>query len=195
MARTYAYSANFNKEVEDLFREARFLGEGHNGIVYELPENKAVKIFTDKNICREEAKILYKVKKSKYFPRIIKYDEYYILREMVPGKRLDHYIKEKGLSRKLVRNIYNLLTEMRKLKFSKLDARCRDIYVDKNENVKVIDPKQCYTRKVKFPRHLMKGLKGIDSLELFLEYIREIDYKAAKSWEEQFEKYNIEESE
>ena len=59
MARTYAYSANFNKEVEKLFREAKLLGEGHNGIVYELPDNKAVKIFIDKDICREEAKILY----------------------------------------------------------------------------------------------------------------------------------------
>ena len=62
MVRTYAYSANFDKELEKLFREAKFLGEGHNGIVYELPEDKAVKIFTNKDICREEAKILYKVK-------------------------------------------------------------------------------------------------------------------------------------
>ena len=52
MVRTYAYSANFDKELEKLFREAKFLGEGHNGIVYELPENKAVKIFTNKDICR-----------------------------------------------------------------------------------------------------------------------------------------------
>ena len=57
MVRTYAYSANFDKELEKLFREAKFLGEGHNGIVYELPEDKAVKIFTNKDICREEAKI------------------------------------------------------------------------------------------------------------------------------------------
>ncbi len=28
MARTYAYSADFDKEVENLFREAEFLGEG-----------------------------------------------------------------------------------------------------------------------------------------------------------------------
>ena len=85
MARTYAYSANFNKEVEKLFREAKLLVEGHNGIVYELPDNKAVKIFIDKDICREEAKILYKVRKSKFFPKIFKYDENYILREMVTG--------------------------------------------------------------------------------------------------------------
>ena len=48
MARTYAYSADFDKEVENLFREAEFLGEGHNGIVYEVPGNKALKIFLEK---------------------------------------------------------------------------------------------------------------------------------------------------
>ena len=193
MARTYAYSANFNKEVEKLFREAKLLGEGHNGIVYELPDNKAVKIFIDKDICREEAKILYKVRKSKFFPKIFKYDENYILREMVPGKRLDHYIKENGMSKKLVMNLYKLFNEMKRLKFSKLDARCRDIYVDEEENIKVIDPKQCYARKVSFPRHLMKGLKGIDSLDIFLNYMREIDYKSAKYWEIKFEEYCNEE--
>jgi hypothetical protein len=51
MARTYAYSADFDKEVENLFREAEFLGEGHNGIVYDVPGNKALKIFLEKKIC------------------------------------------------------------------------------------------------------------------------------------------------
>ena len=111
MARTYGYSTDFDEEVEMLFREAKFLGEGHNGIVYEVPGNKAIKIFQDTDICKQEAKILYRVKKSKYFPKIYKCGDYYILRQMVNGKRLDHYIKEKGLSSKLVRNIYNLIEE------------------------------------------------------------------------------------
>ena len=64
---------------------------------------------------------------------------------------------------------------------------------DENENLKVIDPKQCYTRKVSFPRHLMKGLKGIDYLDIFLKYMREIDYESAKKWEMKFEEYCNEE--
>ena len=135
MARTYAYSADFDKELESLFKDAKLLGEGHNGIVYEVPGNKAIKIFTDKNICKSEADILYKVKKSKYFPRIYKNGEYYILREMVNGKRLDHYIQENGLSQQLIYNLYRLINEFKALKFTKLDARCRDIYVNENERV------------------------------------------------------------
>ena len=189
MARTYAYSADFDKELESLFKDAKLLGEGHNGIVYEVPGNKAIKIFTDKNICKSEADILYKVKKSKYFPRIYKNGEYYILREMVNGKRLDHYIQENGLSQQLIYNLYRLINEFKALKFTKLDARCRDIYVNENERVKVIDPKQCYKRKVDYPRHLMKGLEGIDCLEIFLSGIYSIDKKTAQEWNKKIAQY------
>lgn len=189
MARTYAYSADFDKELESLFKDAKLLGEGHNGIVYEVPGNKVIKIFTDKNICKSEADILYKVKKSKYFPRIYKNGEYYILREMVNGKRLDHYIQENGLSQQLIYNLYRLINEFKALKFTKLDARCRDIYVNENERVKVIDPKQCYKRKVDYPRHLMKGLEGIDCLEIFLSGIYSIDKKTAQEWNKKIDQY------
>lgn len=189
MARSYGYSANFDKEIEGLFKDAVLLGEGHNGIVYELPGNKALKIFLDKKVCRNEAEILFKVKKSKYFPRIHKCGELYILREMVNGKRLDHYIEECGLSNQLAYNIYRLINEFKSLKFAKLDARCRDIYVEKNERLRVIDPKQCFTKKVTYPRHLMKGLKNIGALEEFLGYINKIDKKTSMEWEKKIKQY------
>lgn len=189
MARTYAYSADFDREVENLFREAEFLGEGHNGIVYEVPGDKALKIFLDKKVCKEEARTLEKVKKSKYFPKIYKYGEYYVLREKVDGKRLDHYIEENGLSEKLSYNLYKLIKEFEELGFTKLDARCRDIYVLENEKIKVIDPKQCYKRKVSYPRHLMKGLDGINVLAQFLTYIKRFNLKLGNEWEKKMNQY------
>lgn len=189
MARTYAYSADFDKDIESLFKEAKLLGEGHNGIVYEVPGNRAIKIFTDKNVCKSEAEILYRVKKSKYFPRIYKNGDYYILRDMVNGIRLDDYIKENGLSHQLIYNLYRLINEFKSLKFTKLDARCRDIYVNKNERLMVIDPKQCYRRNVDYPRHLMKGLDGIDVLEEFLRGIYIIDKRRGSEWEHKINQY------
>ena len=189
MARTYAYSADFDKDIESLFKDAKLLGEGHNGIVYEVPGNRAIKIFTDKNVCKSEAEILYRVKKSKYFPKIYKSGDYYILRDMVNGERLDDYIQENGLSQQLIYNLYRLINEFKSLKFTKLDARCRDIYVDKNQRLKVIDPKQCYKRKVDYPRHLMKGLDGIDVLEEFLRGIYIIDKRRASEWEQKINQY------
>ena len=189
MARTYSYSADFDSETEELFKEAIFLGEGHNGIVYELPDNKAIKIFQEAKCCREEGDILKKVSRSKYFPKIYNTGKFYIVRDKVEGHRLDHYIKKKGFNYEIAENLYYLIEEFKKLEFTKLDARCRDIYITNDNKVMVIDPKQCYKRKVNYPRHLMKGLYKVGVLESFIEDIRQINKKIANEWEKKFQQY------
>lgn len=189
MPRTYSYSADFDAETEELFKEAIFLGEGHNGIVYELPNDKAIKIFQETRCCKEEGDTLKKVSKSKYFPRVYNMGKYYIVRDKVHGNRLDHYIKKKGFNYEIAEGLYNLIEEFKKLKFTKLDARCRDIYITSDNKVMVIDPKQCYKRKVNYPRHLMKGLEKAGVLESFLEDIRLIDKKVAKDWQKRYNQY------
>lgn len=189
MPRTYSYSADFDAETEKLFKEAVFLGEGHNGIVYELPNNKAIKIFQEAKCCKEEGEILKKVSKSKYFPRVYNLGKFYIVRDKIQGKRLDHYIKKKGFSYEVSEGLYNLIVEFKRLKFTKIDARCRDIYIADDKKIMVIDPKQCYKKKVSYPRHLMKGLEKAGVLESFFEDLRLIDKKVAMDWEKRYNQY------
>ncbi len=189
MPRTYSYSADFDEETEKLFKEAVFLGEGHNGIVYELPGNKAIKIFQEVKCCKEEGEILKKVSKSKYFPRIYNLGKLYIVRDKIKGNRLDHYIKKKGINYEVSEGLYNLMMEFKRLKFTKIDASCRDIYITNDKNIMVIDPKQCYTKKVNYPRHLMKGLEKLGVLESFLEDIRLINRKTFIDWEKRYNQY------
>ena len=54
-----------------------------------------------------------------------------------------------------------------------------------------IDPKQCYKRKVDYPRHLMKGLDGKDILEEFLRGIYIIDRRKAEEWEKKIKLYYL----
>ena len=189
MPRTYSYSADFDTETEELFREATFLGEGHNGIVYELPNNKAIKIFQEAKCCKEEGEILRRIRKSKYFPKVYSMGKFYIVRDKIKGNRLDSYIKKKGFSYEISEGLYNLLVEFKELKFTKIDARCRDIYITNNKEIMVIDPKQCYSKKVNYPRHLMKGLEKIGVLESFLEDMRVINKKSAMEWEKRYNQY------
>lgn len=189
MKKNFGYSADFDDSTEMLFREATYLGQGNNGIVYELPEKKAIKIFLTQKVCNDESNILLNTNGSRYFPRIYKRGKLYIVRDMVEGERLDDYIKKNGLSKKLIRNIYSLLQEFKRLKFKKLDIRCKDIYVSINEELMIIDPKKAYKRRVDYPRHLMKGMKRIGILEEFLLGISEIDKEKAFMWEEKFQEY------
>ena len=189
MKRNYGYSVDFDEDTEKLFKEAKYLGQGNNGIVYELPDNKAIKIFMSKKVCSDEGSILLKTNGSKYFPKLYKKGTYYIVRDKVDGERMDKYIKNYGLSRTLVEKIYRVLLEFKKLKFKKLDIRCKDIMVSENETLMIIDPKKSYERKVDYPRHLMKGLKRLDVLDEFLLEVSTINSKKAKEWERKFSEY------
>lgn len=189
MKKNFAYSADFDESTERLFREARYLGQGHNGVVYELANKRAIKIFLRKKVCNDEGTILLKTNGSKYFPYLYKKGQFYVIRDLVDGKRLDKHIQQNGLSERLTKNIYELLLEFRRLKFKKLDIRCKDVYVSDNEKLMIIDPKKAYTRKIDYPRHLMKGLNKIGVLEEFFSGIKKIDSQKAISWELKFKRY------
>lgn len=189
MKKNFAYSVDFDESTEKLFREANYLGQGHNGIVYELPNKKAIKIFLRKKVCNDEGSILVKTNGSKYFPKIYKRGKLYVIRDLVEGSRLDKHIKQNGLSEILIEKIFDLLLEFEKLRFKRLDIRCKDIYVLDNESLMIIDPKKAYKRNIDYPRHLMKGLNKIGVLEKFFEGIRNIDSKKAVAWELKFKKY------
>lgn len=191
MPRTYSYSADFDLETERLLRNAEFLGEGHNGIVFDLPENKILKIFTEEKCCKEEGETLKRVRKSKYFPTIYVLGSNYIVREKVYGRRLDEHIRDNGLTFDLSKNIYDLLNEFKRLNFTKIDTRCKDIYVDE-DRIMLIDPKHCYRRNVKYPRHLLKGLNKVGVLKKFLYYIKTIDRNKGLYWEKSFRNYQRE---
>lgn len=189
MKKNFGYSVDFDEKTEKLFKEAKYLGQGNNGIVYELPDNKAVKIFLSEKVCNDEGRILSKTNGSKYFPKIYKKGSSYIVRDKVDGQRMDKYIKYNGLSRELVEKIYKLLLEFRKLKFKKMDIRCKDIMVSKNETLMIIDPKKSYERKVDYPRHLMKGLQRLGVLDQFIMEIERINSRKAKEWKKKFNEY------
>lgn len=189
MGKAYDYSADFDKETEKQFREAVFLGEGNHGIVFELPGNKVVKIFREVRVCKREGETLRKARKSHYFPKMYTMGELYIVREKVHGERLDKYIKENGYCFQLGANIYKLFEEFRNLKFRKIDSRCKDIYVDDKKNVRLIDPKNYYTKERDYPRHLMKGLDKIGAVDDFLDSIIHVDREVGLYWKHKYEQY------
>lgn len=72
MKKNFAYSADFDEYTEKLFREAKYLGEGNNGVVYELPNKKAIKIFLRKRYVMMRAVFLLKLMGRNTFPICIR---------------------------------------------------------------------------------------------------------------------------
>lgn len=183
------YYIDLNNKAEKMLRKGEFLGSGHNGIVYLLPDKKVIKIFKEKKVCKKEREILQKTNNSKYFPKVYDYGDYFILREYIRGERLDHYIKQNGINKRLTHNIIKLIKEFERLKFKKLDIRCKDIYVDKKCKLRIIDPKNNYSKTVVYPRHLMKGLNKLKVLDDFLIQVEKEELKYYNLWSTRMKEY------
>lgn len=179
------YIKNFNIDLLN----CKLLGKGHNGIVYLLPDGKVMKICFEEKSCRSEYYILKKVDGSKFFPKVYGMSGNYMIRDYVGGCTLKDYIKRRGLNRKMAMRIIELLDEFKRLKFTKLDIRCKDIFVQSDGSLKVIDPKKCYAKKRDFPQHLAKGLNKLGVLEYFLEVVKEERPDLYSNWNRRIKKY------
>lgn len=190
MGKRQGFAVEYDRSLEQLIKTAVLIGKGHNGIVYKLKSGKVMKIFKDSKICKEEYDTLKQASKlSKNFPKAYFCRPHYIIRDFVPGIRLDKYLKKNPLSKKLAKNIFRLIAEFKKIKFKRLDIRCKDIYVQKDLSLKVIDPKNQFTKIVKYPRHLMKGLDKLGVIDDFLKYLKKHSEKDYNYWKEKFSLY------
>lgn len=169
--------------------QCQLLGKGHNGIVYLLPDGKVIKICYSISSCKGEYYILNRVKGNKYFPMVYGMNGNYMIRDYVGGESLKDYIKNRGFSRELALKVINLLEEFDKLKFKKRDIRCKDIFVQSDGKLKVIDPKKFFSKKRDFPRHLSKGFEKLGVLDYFMEVVNEENPRLFKKWNTKVNNY------
>lgn len=190
MSKNFDYSLkNLSHKIEESLRKSSFLGEGHNGVVFLLEENKVIKIFRRVNVWQDESSILKRVEKSRFFPKMYECKEGYIVREYVEGVRLDKYLRRDSLDESLCKELYLMILDFEKLGFKRIDIRCKDIYIQNDYTLKIIDPKNNYKKRVSYPRHLFKGLYKRNELDRFLDYLFKVDKKRAVVWKNKFEEY------
>jgi predicted Ser/Thr protein kinase len=169
--------------------DCKLIGKGNNGKVYLLPNGKVIKIFFVTKDLEDECSILQKVHKNKYFPRIYEVGSNYFIRECVNGEILSNYISKNGISTSLSHRIIEMLKEFDKLEFKKIDIRCRDIFVQLDGSLKIIDSKSFYTKSRSFPQHLSKGLYNLGVLDTFLATLKEEEPELYRKWKPKINEY------
>ncbi|NEU06557.1 protein kinase [Clostridium senegalense] len=182
MTRPFNNPIYLSRRIEEMIKTSEYLGKGNNGVVYLLPDNKIIKIFNCTKVCKMEYETLVKSRKSKYFPKAYEHGSHYIIRDYVGGVRLDKYLRKNPINREIAEHIVNLYKDFKKLGYKRLDIRCKDLYVQEDFSLKVIDPKNQYKKRVSYPRHLMKGMDSRNRLEEFLSFLKDIDKKLYDDW-------------
>lgn len=190
--RNFDYSLDIPKSLEKELRNAKYIGQGHNGIIFMLSDKKIVKFFRKITAWEDESDILRRVHRSKFFPEIYESGPKYIIREYVDGVRLDKYLANNPLNNRICEELYDMLKEFEKLNFTRLDIRCKDLFVQKDYSIRIIDPKNNYKKIVPYPRHLMKGLEKREALDYFFKYVEKKSLRDYIYWKYKFDNYKEE---
>jgi hypothetical protein len=150
----------------------KLIGQGHEGKVYLLPDDKVLKVFHDPDACTRQIEILLKAHNSRFFPTVFDFDSYSIIMSFVYGSTLSYYLKQNYIDKHLSLELVKLIDEFKRLNFTKLDMRLGHIFLQHNETVKVIDPRGSYNIVLPYPRSMLNGLKKRGALKDFYNYIK-----------------------
>lgn len=150
----------------------KLIGQGHEGKVYLLPNSKVLKVFYTINSCKRQIDILQKTRSSRFFPAVYDYDNYSIVMSFVYGSALSYYLKKNEIDKHLSLELVKLIDEFKRLHFTKLDIRLGHIFLQPDETLKVIDPRESYEIILPYPRSMLKGLKDRNVLKDFLNNIK-----------------------
>lgn len=155
--------------------ELRMIGQGHEGKVYLLPNDRVIKIFHNSNSCKRQIEILLKARNSRFFPTVFYFDNNSIVMSFIYGTTLSHYLNYHEIDKNISLELVKLIDNFRNLGFTRLDMRLGHIFLQPDKTIKVIDPRKSYEKIRTYPRSMLKGLRKREALNDFFEYIRE-DY-------------------
>ncbi|KFM99024.1 kinase [Bacillus clarus] len=161
----------------------KLIGDGKDGEIYQLSEDKCVKIFFREETQRKELQALIMGQSSPVIPKVYGHGENYIVMEYVHGISLARYLKkENELSEKMVNDILIMLDELEKIKFTRLDTEVRHILINTEGQLKVIDHKRAFTSNSKVPKKLLKGFKKFGLEHIFLNHVKKLRLSTYNAW-------------
>ena len=161
------------------------IGKGAQGAVFKISSDKCVKIYARQEYALQEGEVLKVAQDSPIIPRLYEVGPNYIIMEYLDGPTLFEYLQSGGdLSENIIRQILFVLKEMKRLKFTRLDADMRHFIVTEQKKLKVIDHYSSYTKIRSRPELLVNGLKKLGILPLFLEHVKEIDLESYLEWKD-----------
>ncbi|RXT13959.1 AarF/UbiB family protein [Ammoniphilus sp. CFH 90114] len=161
----------------------KLIGQGAQGAVFKLSSKRCVKIYAKKTSAKKELKAIEAGQRMSFMPKLYESAPTYIVMEYIKGKDLKRHLRKHGeVSELIVKQVLDILSNMKKLKFTRLDMRLRHILVTKDEELKVVDHVNAYTTKSSKPRLFLKDLKREKLLKPFLKEVKKIDRALYKEW-------------
>ncbi|MED4268260.1 hypothetical protein [Priestia megaterium] len=165
------------------FKRYKVVGQGKDGVIYQLAPDRCVKVFFKEETYKKELKALQVGQSSSIIPRLYDYGSNYIVMECIKGISLAKYLKKnRYITKSLVMQLINLFDELQKLNFSRQDTELRHVLMNEHGNLKIIDLKRAFTSNRPIPIKLLTELKELKVVKEFLSYVKDIRPSLYQKW-------------
>lgn len=163
----------------------KLIGQGFQGAVFQLSDEKCVKIYVDEEDAENEKKAYNAVKELAFVPKVFETGRNYMIIEYLMGPDLREYLNQKRfLPMAITEQILLVTKAMKRVGFTRIKNKLHHFIVTENEVLKAIDFANAYKTVQLHPIEMFMELKQMGYLQTFMEQIGQLDPNTHSEWEE-----------
>lgn len=169
-------------EVENL-SPLSMIGKGRQGAVFQVTDDICVKVFGNTEDCDREHYALMLGQETNLFPKVYHKGPLHIAMEIIRGVDLREYLQSQPLSKELSIKLIEMLITFKEIGYERIDHHKRQIYLQDDGSLKVIDVARTVWRDrvYPYPRKLLNSL-GNENKEVFLAHVEELSPALYDEW-------------
>lgn len=159
------------------------MGKGRQGAVFKVNDTICVKVFGNNEDCEREYQALSMGQHTNLFPKLYGKGPNYIAMEIIGGVDLREYLQSQPLTPALSEKLIQMLIIFKEIGYERIDHHKRQIYIQPDGSLKVIDVARTIWRDrvYPYPRKLLTSL-GEENKAIFLSHVQEMAPELYQEW-------------
>lgn len=159
------------------------MGKGRQGAVFQLTDDICLKVFGNTEDCDREYQALSMGQHTNLFPKLYAKGRLYIAMEIIRGVDLREYLQSQPLTEALSAKLINMLITFKAIGYERIDHHKRQIYIQPDGNLKVIDVARTIWRDrvYPYPRKLLTSL-GEENKAIFMSHVQTMAPELYQEW-------------
>lgn len=173
-----------NQDVEVINKSPlEMIGKGRQGAVFQYTDDICIKVFGNAEDCEREYYALSLGQQTDLFPRLYDKGELYIAMEIIKGVDVREYLQSQPLTEELSLKLINMLITFKEIGYDRIDHHKRQIYLQPDGSLKVIDVARAVWRDrvYPYPRKLLTSL-GEKNKNLFMTHVQQLKPELYREW-------------
>lgn len=162
----------------------KLIGKGSQGAVFQISDDRCVKIYVNPNAAIKEGKALEAAKDLNIVPQVFEVGLNYVVMEYLKGQNLKDYLKQtKRLPDTITKQILIIRKELKRVGFTRIKTSIGHFIVTEGNVLKAIDHSDGLTMNDPYNPKMFLDLKKLGLLNTFLEQAKEIDPESYEDWQ------------